>query len=331
MPKRKAFVIMPFKEELNDLWELGIRETIESMGWECERADVNNPGFILSQIYDKIRQADCVIAEMSGGNLNVFYEVGYAHGQGKTTILLAASHQDLLAFDLNSYRYGFHSGRATEARRVLRSVFRDEDLVQPQTLQRDRGVLYDFPLQEPSLEWLGKEPGEEKPRDTFGGQTIVDMPNVGSVIIISNTDSRWNWWPKRSLMSLGHVQGVAPGDKLTLEITASASARWKASLIGDIGWVNQEEGLFAKVVDEHNQDLAAQSGWGSFKVEREVQVRFSNKPDVADSSLLNRGVHFYVATSVGPGQVVIRRMTLTRSPKEQLASPPRSRKRRRTR
>jgi hypothetical protein len=74
MARKKAFVVMPFKPELHDLWELGIRETMEQLGYQCERADVGHPGFIVQLIHQKIREADCVIAEMTGSNQNVFYE-----------------------------------------------------------------------------------------------------------------------------------------------------------------------------------------------------------------------------------------------------------------
>ena len=98
-----VFVVMPFAPEFGDVYELGIRPACEASGTVCERVDEQIfLESILDQIYKQIERADIVVAEMTGRNPNVLYEVGYAHGMGKPVILLTKSAEDI-PFDLRHY------------------------------------------------------------------------------------------------------------------------------------------------------------------------------------------------------------------------------------
>jgi hypothetical protein len=72
-----AFVLMPFANEFRDVYLLGIQPSCLETGFRCERVDeqlfYEN---IMSRIYDQIKRADLLIADMTGRNANVFYEVG---------------------------------------------------------------------------------------------------------------------------------------------------------------------------------------------------------------------------------------------------------------
>jgi nucleoside 2-deoxyribosyltransferase len=88
-PKPFCFVLMPFSESFSDIYELGIKEACNDAGAYCERVDEQIfQERILDRIYNQIAKADIIIADMTGKNPNVFYEVGYAHALGKNTILL---------------------------------------------------------------------------------------------------------------------------------------------------------------------------------------------------------------------------------------------------
>jgi nucleoside 2-deoxyribosyltransferase len=103
---------MPFDSEMDDLWEIGIMETLSQLGYECVRADgMTSPGFVMSQVFEQIARADIVLGEMSGRNPNVFYEIGFAHALGKPTILLAKSKEDLEVFDTQGFRHFLHNGK----------------------------------------------------------------------------------------------------------------------------------------------------------------------------------------------------------------------------
>jgi len=123
MSQRTVFTVMPFSERTLKVWESGIRAACRALGWQCLRADmINTPGFVVPQVYDSINSADLVIGEMSDRNPNVFYEIGFAHALGKPTVLLAASSDDLKAFDTQGFRHFLHGGDATKARDILMSV-----------------------------------------------------------------------------------------------------------------------------------------------------------------------------------------------------------------
>src|SRR5215467_11752121 len=58
----------------------------------------------LGRIYNQINKADVLVADMTGRNANVFYEVGYAHALGKIVLLLTKNADDI-PFDLKHYQH----------------------------------------------------------------------------------------------------------------------------------------------------------------------------------------------------------------------------------
>lgn len=83
------FVIMPFSQEFNDIYYLGIHKVATGLGYSCKRVDeVEFVGDVVSKIYELITNAKLIIAEVSVKNANVYYELGYAHALRKPVILL---------------------------------------------------------------------------------------------------------------------------------------------------------------------------------------------------------------------------------------------------
>lgn len=100
----KAFVIMPFSDTFDDIFTLFISETLRSCDYEVFRADdINNSQNILSDIVQAIASSDLIVADLTGANPNVFYELGIAHALNRPTIMLTQDIEDL-PFDLRSYR-----------------------------------------------------------------------------------------------------------------------------------------------------------------------------------------------------------------------------------
>ena len=101
-----AFVLMPFEKEFGDTYFLGIKNTIENAGMIAERVDeqVFHREGILERIYNQIEAADLIVADMTGRNPNVFYEVGYAHAKDKLCVLLTKDAKDI-PFDLKHQRH----------------------------------------------------------------------------------------------------------------------------------------------------------------------------------------------------------------------------------
>src|ERR1700733_6908921 len=105
-PKQFAFVLMPFDSSFDDAYQLGIKDAVSEFDdMLAERVDeqIYREG-ILERIYRQIELADIIVADMSGQNPNVFYEVGYAHAKGKLCILLTSNADDI-PFDLKHQRH----------------------------------------------------------------------------------------------------------------------------------------------------------------------------------------------------------------------------------
>lgn len=101
--KKFAFVLMPFSKEFDNFYQYGIKQSCEELNVYCERVDEQIfHESILDRIFNQISKADILIADMSGRNANVFYEVGYAHGIGKKVILLTQSESDI-PFDFRHF------------------------------------------------------------------------------------------------------------------------------------------------------------------------------------------------------------------------------------
>jgi len=116
-----AFVLMPFHEAFNDVYQVGIKETAVNAGFICERVDEQiYQESMLERIYRQIDAADVIIADMSGKNPNVFYEVGYAHAKGKLVILLTSDSADI-PFDLKHHRHIVYKNSTVTLRKQLAS------------------------------------------------------------------------------------------------------------------------------------------------------------------------------------------------------------------
>ena len=83
--------------------KLTVLEAAASAGFRCEvTGDLATPGNILDQVWQGIRGSDAVIADITGTNPNVFYEIGLAHALGKEVILM--SQEAGAPFDIRSSR-----------------------------------------------------------------------------------------------------------------------------------------------------------------------------------------------------------------------------------
>lgn len=104
-----AFVIMPFTTIGNLVFRRLIRPSAEAAGYRVERADTTlNQRAIMQDVIAFIQSADLVLADLTGRNANVFYELGVGHALQRRTLLLAQSTTDI-PFDLAAYRAVIYS------------------------------------------------------------------------------------------------------------------------------------------------------------------------------------------------------------------------------
>jgi hypothetical protein len=112
---------MPFGNERTDpnysrkqdsIYEKWIKPTIEAVKSpthpniqiKCSRGDSSSrPGEIIVDIIENLLTADIVIADLSGRNPNVFYELGVRHALKNDTVLITERLDDV-PFDLRGQR-----------------------------------------------------------------------------------------------------------------------------------------------------------------------------------------------------------------------------------
>lgn len=103
-----CFVVMPFDSLFKIQYERVIRPAIEELGLTCVRGDeIYSKPNVMADIWRSLRRTRLVIAELTGRNANVFYEIGLAHAIGKPIILLTRNEADV-PFDLKALRYWYY-------------------------------------------------------------------------------------------------------------------------------------------------------------------------------------------------------------------------------
>lgn len=99
---RPAFLAISYKPTFEQVKETVQRAAMRA-NFKCEvTGDLAAPGAITDQVWQGIRGSDAVVADITGNNPNVFYEVGLAHALGKEIILL--SQEADAPFDIRSLR-----------------------------------------------------------------------------------------------------------------------------------------------------------------------------------------------------------------------------------
>jgi len=100
-----VFVLMPFSDALAPVYKDHIAGVLSAMSLTYARADdFFSSREIMRDVWSGIYNADIVIADCTGKNPNVFYELGIAHAIGKTAIMITQSAADI-PFDVGNIRY----------------------------------------------------------------------------------------------------------------------------------------------------------------------------------------------------------------------------------
>lgn len=99
-----AFVLMPFRDDFNKLYRFVIKPAIEMQGLTCLRGDeISSTLRVFDDILIHIEKSEIIISDISGGNPNVFLELGISLKLNKPIILLT---QDSDApFDVRTCRW----------------------------------------------------------------------------------------------------------------------------------------------------------------------------------------------------------------------------------
>ncbi|OZF32173.1 hypothetical protein CH294_20775 [Rhodococcus sp. 14-2483-1-1] len=95
-PKKTCFIVCPIGDNNSEIRKRSnqvkthiIDVALEPLGYETIRADViDKSGNITTQIVNQLIEADLVIADLTGHNPNVFYELAIRHAFAKPFIHL---------------------------------------------------------------------------------------------------------------------------------------------------------------------------------------------------------------------------------------------------
>jgi hypothetical protein len=100
-----VFVLMPFLSKIRPVYEDHIKNVCKRLSVSVGRADdfftVNS---VMADVWSGIKGAKAIVADCTGRNPNVFYEIGLAHVLSKKVVLLTQKTEDI-PFDIRHLRH----------------------------------------------------------------------------------------------------------------------------------------------------------------------------------------------------------------------------------
>jgi hypothetical protein len=107
-----CFMMMPFADPIGGYYKLIYEAAINKAGLRPVRADdeIFATGKIIDQVWSGITAAKVLVAELTGRNPNVFYELGLAHALNKPVVLVSSNQADV-PFDLQHIRVIYYDMR----------------------------------------------------------------------------------------------------------------------------------------------------------------------------------------------------------------------------
>jgi hypothetical protein len=170
-----VFVLMPFASEFDDVWG-AIKDTSSRLNLKCIRADtITLPGRITHQIMDAIRAATAIVADVTGSNPNVMFELGYADALGKPIVVLNQRLTEA-PFDLKDWRQIVYSLHSLERMQKTLAQFLDQVVV-----NQNAGS----PLVDPS-----QQPPSDRPILSIRGSTIPGSAGQPAELVVKNVGTR---------------------------------------------------------------------------------------------------------------------------------------------
>lgn len=121
--KESVFVAMPFgSSDMEDLYHYGISSGVRRAGFVCERADtLDFTGDVVQWIRRRIENSVLVVAILTGANVNVYLEVGYAWGRDIDCVLCAMEGEEL-PFDVQGQKCLFYKNIRDLESKLLKTL-----------------------------------------------------------------------------------------------------------------------------------------------------------------------------------------------------------------
>ena len=101
----RSFIAMPFREAWSDKTFMVIKEVASEIPFDVYRLDeLSFVGRITEKLIQEISGCDVLIADITGENPNVFWEIGYAHACNKQVLILRQHSDSPVPFDIYDHR-----------------------------------------------------------------------------------------------------------------------------------------------------------------------------------------------------------------------------------
>jgi hypothetical protein len=143
-PRKQCFFITPIgkidspeRVRSDELLHV-LRPVLDQLGYDLTRGDEDpTPGQIMSQVLESIARADVLIADVSGSNPNVYYELAVAHASRRPTVIIQEGSGEL-PFDIADMRaIPYDLTRPTTTSAMAEAVRRAVDAAQSGDRPRD--------------------------------------------------------------------------------------------------------------------------------------------------------------------------------------------------
>lgn len=120
--KGTCFVIMPFGKGLDGIYRNVVKPTVQEFGFVCRREDeFPSLGLLQQGIVSHIANASFIIADLTGNNPNVYYELGISHTLDKLVILIS---QEQCPTDIRHWKYIHYSDKLEHAKILEEELYR---------------------------------------------------------------------------------------------------------------------------------------------------------------------------------------------------------------
>lgn len=134
--------MMPFGTWFDRYYQEIYVPAVKTAGYEPLRADeLFNTGSVVEQIWEQIEKAKVLLADLSGKNPNVFYELGLAHAAKKPVVFTANNVEDV-PFDLRHLRVIVYDIRDPGWAETLRK--RVADYIRNAAKEPDKSIPHPF-------------------------------------------------------------------------------------------------------------------------------------------------------------------------------------------
>ncbi len=246
----RAFVIMPFGEGFDEIYNLFISGALSEAGYDVLRADdIRSQQNILKDIVAGIANSNLIVADLTGANPNVYYEAGLAHAFRKHVILMTQEIDDL-PFDLRSYRVISYTTHFSDINRAK------TQLIELASAARMGKIPFGSPVSDflstaSEKELMQEEQKIEETQEKLAGEAglldyLVDMEDGFTKLteIVSKVAEEMRTLSKTT---------TADTERLNILSTRSGSARAMRVVVINLA---QNYSNYAESLSRHNDDYA---------------------------------------------------------------------------